>query len=243
MFNSLLLTTAASLLLLTPVHAVCSGPGAAQYLDYGYCEDHIYHRYDPSNGEICDLLDCGGGRAPPKTNVPGCGDIPLPPYTASYMPCWTPGFTGAPGPAKTSIVGAATTSETAPEQTTAADAPSTLDIVAVDGASSTHEIIVIGTSTREETAAAPTPTEESENKSSSTVASTKASSSPETTAPAVLPSTMVPSGAQTAAANGTATSSGDMTPTGLADGTGAGAVVRGSVMAVVGAVVGVVMLV
>jgi hypothetical protein len=34
-----------------------------------------------------------------------------------------------------------------------------------------------------------------------------------------------------------------MTPTGLADGTGAGAVVRGSVLAVVGAVVGVVMLV
>ncbi|KAM0331256.1 hypothetical protein ACHAQA_002926 [Verticillium albo-atrum] len=24
-------------------------------------------------GEICEFLDCGGGRAPPKTTVPGCG--------------------------------------------------------------------------------------------------------------------------------------------------------------------------
>lgn len=28
--------------------------------------------YDPDSGEVCEFLDCGGGRAPPKTNVPGC---------------------------------------------------------------------------------------------------------------------------------------------------------------------------
>ncbi|KAK2058285.1 hypothetical protein LY76DRAFT_655329 [Colletotrichum caudatum] len=28
--------------------------------------------YVPGTGEICAALDCGGGRAPPKTDVPGC---------------------------------------------------------------------------------------------------------------------------------------------------------------------------
>ncbi|KAF4950209.1 hypothetical protein FGADI_8357 [Fusarium gaditjirri] len=39
--------------------------------------------YVPDTGELCDFLDCGGGRAPPKTTVPGC-----PGYvgTATYSP-------------------------------------------------------------------------------------------------------------------------------------------------------------
>lgn len=37
--------------------------------------------YVPETGEVCDLLDYGGGRAPPKTTVPGC---PLYSGTASY---------------------------------------------------------------------------------------------------------------------------------------------------------------
>lgn len=41
--------------------------------------------YVPETGEICDLLDCGGGRAPPKTTVPGC---PLYSGTASYSPLY-----------------------------------------------------------------------------------------------------------------------------------------------------------
>ncbi|KAK3332303.1 hypothetical protein B0T19DRAFT_415269, partial [Cercophora scortea] len=28
--------------------------------------------YDPGTGEICSFIDCGGGRAAPKTTVPGC---------------------------------------------------------------------------------------------------------------------------------------------------------------------------
>lgn len=28
--------------------------------------------YVPDTGEVCEFLDCGGGRAPPKTTVPGC---------------------------------------------------------------------------------------------------------------------------------------------------------------------------
>ncbi|KAF3404157.1 hypothetical protein DPV78_002894 [Talaromyces pinophilus] len=58
---------------------------------FTHCADGIVHWYDPNTGEVCDPLDCGGGRAPPKTDVPGC---PL--YsgtevrTTSYLSCWTP---------------------------------------------------------------------------------------------------------------------------------------------------------
>ncbi|RFU73286.1 hypothetical protein TARUN_8957 [Trichoderma arundinaceum] len=41
--------------------------------------------YVPGTGELCDFLDCGGGRAPPKTNVPGC---PLYSGTATYSPSY-----------------------------------------------------------------------------------------------------------------------------------------------------------
>lgn len=57
--------------------------------------------WDPTNGEICSFLDCGGGRAPPKTTVPGC-----PQYsgTASYTPDFMPGWGAAsatPTPSET----------------------------------------------------------------------------------------------------------------------------------------------
>ncbi|KAH8646656.1 hypothetical protein BX600DRAFT_443645 [Xylariales sp. PMI_506] len=45
--------------------------------------------YVPGSGEICDFLDCGGGRAPPKTTVPGC---PLYSGTATYSPSYLPGY-------------------------------------------------------------------------------------------------------------------------------------------------------
>ncbi|KAJ5898773.1 hypothetical protein N7495_003517 [Penicillium taxi] len=47
--------------------------------------------YVPGSGEICDFVDCGGGRAPPKTDQPGCplysGTATL---TASYLPGYGP---------------------------------------------------------------------------------------------------------------------------------------------------------
>lgn len=47
------------------------------YIDGVFTPDHgpawaTRTWYVPDSGEICELLDCGGGRAPPKTNVPGC---------------------------------------------------------------------------------------------------------------------------------------------------------------------------
>lgn len=43
----------------------------------------------PGTGELCDMLDCGGGRAPPKTTVPGC-----PQYsgTETYSPSYLAGY-------------------------------------------------------------------------------------------------------------------------------------------------------
>ncbi|CAI7572588.1 unnamed protein product [Penicillium glandicola] len=50
-----------------------------------------YLWYDPDNGEICSFLDCGGGRAPPKTTQPGCpqysGTATL---TPDYIEGWGP---------------------------------------------------------------------------------------------------------------------------------------------------------
>lgn len=46
----------------------------------------------PNTGELCDFLDCGGGRAPPKTTVPGC---PLYVGTETYRPSFLAGFGAA----------------------------------------------------------------------------------------------------------------------------------------------------
>lgn len=60
-------------------------------ISYTTCDDNIVHWYDPDTGEVCDPHDCGGGRAPPKTDVPGC---PLYTGTEIYTPttstlsCW-----------------------------------------------------------------------------------------------------------------------------------------------------------
>ncbi|KAI6708863.1 hypothetical protein JHW43_008597 [Diplocarpon mali] len=48
--------------------------------------------YVPGTGELCDFLDCGGGRAPPKTTVPGCAGYV---GTATYSPSFLPGFGAA----------------------------------------------------------------------------------------------------------------------------------------------------
>jgi len=64
--------------------------------------------YIPGSGEICNFLDCGGGRAPNKKNVAGC-----PGYTGTgtYSPSFLTGFNTSPvstttpsAPATTSVV-------------------------------------------------------------------------------------------------------------------------------------------
>jgi hypothetical protein len=53
--------------------------------------------WDPDTGEICSFLDCGGGRAPPKTTVPGCPQYEgTATYTPEYMPGWGADATPTP---------------------------------------------------------------------------------------------------------------------------------------------------
>lgn len=45
----------------------------------------------PETGEICQGIDCGGGRSPPKKDVPGCAQYTgTLQYEPSYMPGWGP---------------------------------------------------------------------------------------------------------------------------------------------------------
>jgi len=61
--------------------------------------------YVPDSGEICDFVDCGGGRAPPKTDQPGC---PLYTGTAALTPSYLPGY----GPNGKMVASTTTVSET-----------------------------------------------------------------------------------------------------------------------------------
>ncbi|KAJ5769837.1 uncharacterized protein N7511_001888 [Penicillium nucicola] len=69
-----------------------------------------YLWYVQDTGEICSFLDCGGGRAPPKTDKPGCGGYHgTATVTPDYISGWGPNGKQA---ASTTTV-AATTSASA----------------------------------------------------------------------------------------------------------------------------------
>jgi len=93
--------------------------------------------YVPGSGEICDFLDCGGGRAPPKTTVPGC---PLYSGTATYSPSYLAGFQDGPAAvSSTTFVSATSTTPSTSlitgSQTTAAETQETTLTSVVDSAS------------------------------------------------------------------------------------------------------------
>lgn len=66
--------------------------------------------YVPGTGELCDFLDCGGGRAPPKTTVPGC---PLYSGTATYSPSYLAGYNAGAAPSTSTSAPASTTQSSA----------------------------------------------------------------------------------------------------------------------------------
>ncbi|KAG8667556.1 hypothetical protein FPOAC2_12725 [Fusarium poae] len=103
--------------------------------------------YVPDSGEICDLLDCGGGRAPPKTTVPGC---PAYEGTETYSPLFiNPKTLGGAAPTGAS-------EETASVSATITSAPVT-------------ETSASGTATKTEAATETEAASETESKSESTV--------------------------------------------------------------------------
>jgi len=65
-----------------------------------------YAWYVPGTGEVCEILDCGGGRAPPKTTVPGCAAyVGTETYSPSYLAGYQASATATP------TAGAETTSD------------------------------------------------------------------------------------------------------------------------------------
>ncbi|KAJ5462611.1 hypothetical protein N7475_007555 [Penicillium sp. IBT 31633x] len=145
------LPIAASLLMLaTTVFGACESG-----YSYTTCDDRIVHYFDPSNGEVCDSLDCGGGRAPVKYDVPCCaayrGTEPCV-KTTSTLSCWTPSSVAA----STTIASASaaeTTSSTA-ATTSMADTsvPSSTGVAAETSSNS-----VSGSTTAPSTTEAPVP--------------------------------------------------------------------------------------
>ncbi|CZR62444.1 uncharacterized protein PAC_12341 [Phialocephala subalpina] len=79
--------------------------------------------YVPGTGELCDFLDCGGGRAPPKTTVPGC---PLYSGTATYSPSYLAGYNGGVAASTSASAVASTTQSSAQITGTAASSQQTI---------------------------------------------------------------------------------------------------------------------
>lgn len=107
--------------------------------------------YVPGTGEVCEFLDCGGGRAPPKTTVPGCAAYE---GTETYSPSFIQLAASTPEPTVTStqpssamITGAETTAETSAESTEAGIAPSATASESQDQSSTITEVATLTTST------------------------------------------------------------------------------------------------
>jgi len=76
-----------------------------------------FARYVPGTGELCEFLDCGGGRAPPKTTVPGCAQYS---GTETYSPSYLAGYGSATASPTASADKSAATSAAASSSTSAA---------------------------------------------------------------------------------------------------------------------------
>ncbi|RHZ65490.1 putative cell surface protein [Aspergillus thermomutatus] len=72
--------------------------------------------YVPGTGEICDIPDCGGGRAPPKHDNPACPGQYT--GTASYEPSYLPGYGPGAAASTSTLAATASASTTADVMTT-----------------------------------------------------------------------------------------------------------------------------
>ncbi|ORY04475.1 hypothetical protein BCR34DRAFT_56395 [Clohesyomyces aquaticus] len=95
--------------------------------------------YVPGTGEICSLLDCGGGRAPPKTTVPGCAAYV---GTASY----TPDFISL-APTVAASTSAASAVVTASESASASGAAQTSEVASASASGSAPVLSGLPTTT------------------------------------------------------------------------------------------------
>ncbi|WEW58706.1 hypothetical protein PRK78_004174 [Emydomyces testavorans] len=75
--------------------------------------------YVPGTGEVCEILDCGGGRAPPKHSVPGCAGYT---GTNTYSPIYLALSTDIPSKTSAATATASTTATTEAVATSSAPA-------------------------------------------------------------------------------------------------------------------------
>ncbi|EHK22489.1 uncharacterized protein TRIVIDRAFT_28611 [Trichoderma virens Gv29-8] len=185
------------------------------------CQDGIVHWFDPNNGQVCDPLDCGGGRAPIKTDVPGCpaysGTLSVAPI--SILSCWKP---------SSAIQSAAST--TAVEETKVTSEAETTSAPSTSEAQRSTEKPASETSAVESTTASDAP-----SSSVTTAGPVTTSASTSVKAPITSPATLSTKSQSThAASNGTSTSTSAAPLTTH----NAGNAIGGSLMAVAGAVIG-----
>lgn len=111
--------------------------------------------YVPGTGELCEFIDCGGGRAAPITTKPGCAGYS---GTATVTPSFLPGFGGdavasetstesAPAAASSTVVSSAviassgTITSPAPTTTSTTDVLSQPGVVVISGKDGTTTTI------------------------------------------------------------------------------------------------------
>ncbi|KAJ5391273.1 hypothetical protein N7509_006763 [Penicillium cosmopolitanum] len=121
----------------------------------------------PESGEICEFVDCGGGRAPPKTTQPGC---PLYSGTATLTPNYMPGW----GPNGKIAASTTTVAETTSSSTSSSKTKTTGD--STESATTTTDSMVTPAPTSSPAVSMTTvtsPTSKSGNATSSAATSTK----------------------------------------------------------------------
>ncbi|KAK1633806.1 hypothetical protein BDP81DRAFT_451784 [Colletotrichum phormii] len=153
--------------------------------------------YVPGTGEICAALDCGGGRAPPKTTVPGC-----PSYegTETYSPSFLPLQTSAAVEASTTMAAVTTaapeTTVSVTDSASVATVTASTDSVAAESETSASASAVVITSSGFSNATMTTMTTSAASGSGNQSArSTRAVGSAATSAATSSPNAAVPTGA------------------------------------------------
>ncbi|KAL2810484.1 hypothetical protein BJX63DRAFT_316839 [Aspergillus granulosus] len=108
--------------------------------------------YVPGTGEICDIPDCGGGRAPPKYDNPAC---PAYTGTATYEPSYLEGY--GPGAAATTTTVQATETAPAAEETTTEKEPEASTSSLISGITTLNSVPIVPTGSSSVTSPSVTP--------------------------------------------------------------------------------------
>ncbi|KAF9893149.1 hypothetical protein FE257_012560 [Aspergillus nanangensis] len=137
------LTLALSALLATAVHARTDLAGCTSSATVNQWHEASMIWFVPETGEICDFPDCGGGRAPPKYDTPGC---PLYTGTATLEPSYLPGYgPGATASKKTASATASATSTTTSSATGEEESSATTTATAKSLGSSKTDMTITST--------------------------------------------------------------------------------------------------